>query len=290
MDDLRDGQVVSELLLLPYELRAKIYEEVIRSETPPSRGPAQASKRSREPLNTMSVFYPKEFHHTSSGLMRTSKQIHDEVKAQLDAESRYQKPKCKLDLLVNSPDVYPTWILPPRHRSVDLYDLDVELRLLDLTDPNPLFVTQHWPGMISQPLMVILNRLVAYGPQFSRPVPNFEGLRIHRLTMHVRYCASKPIALRKARRERPNTPAYVFGNLLHFMRMLEAEGFLYGKVAEMRLVCDRLGESEIVSIKPRVPPTEGGQRSSEYWERNGYAWGPDPNAYRAKRYGYHWVL
>jgi len=288
MDQPQDGQLEPpSLLLLPYELRAKIYEEVISSETPPPQDPAQASERSREPLHSISAFYPKEFRHPCSSLMRTSKGIHDEVKALLDAESRQQKPKCKLDLLVVRKGVYPTWTMPPRARSAEAFDLDVDLRLLDLTDPNPLFMANAWPGIVSQPLMVILNRLVAYGPQFSRPLPNFEGLRIHNLTMHVRYCASKRVAPRKARQERRSTPEYVFGSLSHFMEMLEAQGVLYGKVTEMRLVCDRLGESRTVFIYPPVHPTEDGQRSSEYWDQNGYAWGPDPNAYRADRYEHY---
>lgn len=234
----------------------------------------------------ISVFYPKEFRHPCSGLMQTSKRIRGEVEAQLDVESRYQTPKCELDLLVTRKGIYPTWTIPPRPRSVDAYDLDVELRLLHLTDPNPLFVANSWPGIISQPLMVILNRLVAYGPQFSHPLPTFEGLRIQKLTMHVRFSASKSVAPRKERQGRRNTPETVFASLWHFMEMLEAQGVLHGKVTEMRLVCDRPGESEIVSINLPVRPTEGDQRSCEYWDKNGYAWGPDPNAYRVNRYAH----
>lgn len=231
-----------------------------------------------------SVFYPKEFRHPCSGLTRTSKRIRDEVEAQLDMESRHQTPKCELDLLVTRTGIYPTWTMPPRPRSADAYDLDVELRLLHLTDPNPLFAGDGGPGIISQPLMVILNRLLVYGPQFSHPLPNFEGLRIRKLTMHVRFSASNRVAIREGGHGSWSTPKTVFSRLWHFMEMLEAQGVLHGKVKEMRLVCDRPGESEIVSTNLPVRPTEGDQRSCEYWDKNGFAWGPEPNAYRVNRY------
>ena len=279
MTDGQSNGTQPGLMLLPYELRVPIYEDVINSETPPPKDQYHVeSGRSQQQFHMMRAFYPKHYHHPSSSLLRTSKQIHDEVRALLDTQHQHQhqSPKCKLDIIATRPNVWPTWIKTPTPRSSGPYDLDVELRLFDVVRPMPLFIANGWPGIIGEPLMVILNRLLAYGPQLSQPNPTFPGLKVYTLTMNIRYCTSDQATSEPPRvRDGEDLVESAFSSLSGFMQMLERQGVLFGKVEQMRVVCEKLGRSAGVIVVDRGHDTE---RVSEFWEKHGFRWGPDPNA------------
>ena len=284
MADPAPVQIPCGLLRLPYEIRAQIYELVFQSEglAPPCPAAVDLSNCKREELYMIGVYYPKSFHHTSLALLRTSRQLHHEVQDLLSRRSSIERPTCKLDVMVTEAlgigrgrSVWPTWITPPDPRFSGEYDLEVDLRLFDIKTSNPLFMANAWPGIISQPLMVILNRLLFYGPQFLQPDPRFPGLQIHTLTMRMHHCASNSVGPYYAYYRGSRTRGTMFSSIHWFMQALEDHGVLVGKVKEMRLLSEEIGESETIPIKAK----EGNGKVPADWERCGYGWGPDPNSY-----------
>ena len=283
MTDRQSNGSKSGLMILPYELRAPIYEDVINGETSPPKDQYHVdSGRSQQHFHMMKAFYRKHYRHSSSSLLQTSKQIHDEVRALLDTEHQrqHQRPKCKLDIIATRPNVWPTWIRTPIPRFSGPYDLDVELRLFDVVSPMPLFTANGWPGIIGEPLMVILNRILAYGPQLSQSDPNFPGLEVSTLTMNIRHCVSDQ-AVSEGPRKKPQRGSgrgdlveTAFSSLLGFMQRLERQGVLVGRVVQMTVVCEKLGRSATVLVEDREHETE---RVCEFWEKHGFKWGPDPN-------------
>lgn len=278
-DDRRSDSSKSGFMLLARELRAAIYENVINSESAPPKGAENGSEqRSKQEFGMMEAFYPKEYRHACSSLLQTSKRIHDEVEATLDRLGRHPGQRCKLDLIVSEPIVWPTWILKPNPRCVVPCDLDVELRTVRDSRYWPLYMP-HEPGLIEAPLMVLLNRILAYGPQLAGPHANFHGLKLHTLTLNIHHCLGEPVAFstlwaRLLRGPLQLKLEYAFGCLLNFMKRLENQGVLSGKVAEMKLVCKKLGRSPIVKVRDQGDITG----VEEHWESLGFIWGLDPNA------------
>lgn len=194
------------------------------------------------------ICYPQTFRRPTSDLRRTCWQTHKDVQALLSTIDRTQRPRCKLDLRVMEDDVWPMWIIPPTLLSSEVYDLDVHLRLFDVRDANLLFRTNGWPEVVSQPLMVILNRLLYYGPQFLDPIPGLKGLFIHTLTMDIHHCVTNSVGPCAIRYRNRITPENIFCDLYSFMTQLEAQGYLYGKVHYMRLMSEKKALNETAFI------------------------------------------
>ena len=124
----------SPFLLLPYELRAVIYADVISGEILPPTDPLHASNRIEERQLNTSIFYPTRFHYSCTGLLLTCRRTHDEIQALLDARPPQQRLKYKLDLMITHTGVWPTWMMAPKPRDHERCDLDMELRLFN--DPT----------------------------------------------------------------------------------------------------------------------------------------------------------
>ena len=269
----------SRLLLLPYELRMTIFEYAVEGERHPPGEPRESLDRTYEQLYKIKVLYPKTFSTLNSALLRISRQCHHEFQALLNRQPHLQIPICKLDLMVNGLGVWPTWTLPPRLKSSEEYDLDVELRLFDVVEVDPLFLvdtcpgTNGYPGLLSQPFLVILNRILHYGPQLSQPDPNAEGMRIRKLKMNMHHCVTDCDGPCEMYWGRSLTPYWMFTTLSGFMAILEGEGLLFGKVAEMELISRAIRQRVIIPVS-----TQGEGEIPRGWAPKGHSWGPSPNA------------
>lgn len=291
MADRQHDSQDSGFLCLPREIRAAIYEDVLRSDIKPPKHSKHFPSRSRETLNHFNVFYPQGFSPPSTILLLVCKDIHDEVQHLSAIRQKQGRLICKLDLMVtdsqgiHSPDIWPAWTQLPKLRSQEQHDLIVDLRLFDVTAANPLFRANGWPGIITQPLMVILNRLLAYGPQFLGPVqgvddPGWNGLRIHTLTMSIQHCVtgSDQHCLDDSsttRRTRADVRRTAFSYIYGWMKDLEAQGLLFGHMVEMKLFSGQAQLENSVSILCK----EGDELIKKEWESCGYGWGLDPNAF-----------
>lgn len=206
--------MASMLLRLPSELRTLIIKDIIESETSPPNGPLRVVDRCKEKIRGMNVFYPNRFCKPASNLSETCHQLYHEVKTFRDELCRVERPTYKLDLTVKGK----------------------KIMLFDLRDSGRLFLNGSCMGLMARPLMMILNRLLTYGPQFIRRAKIFERLRLNALTLTLHHHTSRSLGRRERSYRRPEIRQECFDALHSWMERLEGQGFLFGKVQQMSLI------------------------------------------------------
>ena len=130
----------SPFLLLPYELRAVIYADVINTEVLPPTDPLHTSNRIEERHLDTSIFYPTRFRYSCTSLLLTCRRTHDEIQALLEARPPQERVKYKLDLMITHTGIWPTWIFAPKTHNHQRCDLDMEIRLFN--DPTAGIASQ----------------------------------------------------------------------------------------------------------------------------------------------------
>lgn len=253
----------STFLLLPLEIRWDIFNIVLSSETPPPQDPTDIASgdRSEERLFQLNVHYPKTFRRTCPSLLLTCKQIHNELQHQHaplsscgycePACSRRRNPRCKLDLMVTWAGVWPTWIQPPLLHPSQPYDHEVDLGLFDVTCPFQSTFLDHnrWLGNLIQPVMAILNLLLASGPQFSRPVPDIDvSFPVDHLVLRVHYCVSNAVGPYEILYQEATTPERIWWVISDFFSRLNRQQLVDRKVRKCLLIDEVNGFREDIDL------------------------------------------
>ena len=170
MNTIMNQQLHSPFFRLPLEIRLKSYEQVLNFESPVPASPAEArqTRRCHRTIKAPSpnLWYPSFYRSAEACLLQVCRQVKDEVTADQSSRRKHQIPTCALDIIVTDNLALPTWRTAPNHTAVAEYDLEVSLRLFDVESRIPLFGSDGWIGILSAPLMKILDDLIHNGPQF----------------------------------------------------------------------------------------------------------------------------
>lgn len=283
MNTITNQPLNSPFLLLPLEIRLEIYKQALDFKSPVPANPAEACQTRRCPRTIKApspkLLYPSFYRSTGACLIQVCRQIKEEVATVQDSRQHHQKSTCELDIIITNNLALPTWRTAPSYtRTVD-YDLEVSLRLFDVKSRIPLFGSDGWIGIISAPLMRILDDLIHNGPQFLPcEEPSFlaasEPLRFNAITINITTPSSQgvgPCHMYYPRAARPmSIPYSAFGTIFEFMCSLANSGLVWGKVKEMRIYSMQIGMSRAV----KVTNDEISEQQLRYWAENGYTWGP----------------
>ncbi|KAG6986661.1 hypothetical protein G7Y79_00074g098580 [Physcia stellaris] len=283
MNTIINQKLPSPFFRLPLEIRLKIYGQVLNFESPIPTSPAEA-RRSRRCHRTIkapspSLWYPSFYRGPEACLLQVCRQIKEEVAAVQSSRQSHQISTCELDIIITDDLAFPTWRSAPSHTAAVEYDLEVSLRLFDVKSRIPLFGSDGWIGIISAPLMKILDDLIHNGPQFLPcEEPSFlaasEPLRFNAITINLTTPCSQGVGpcdmYYRGGPRTWNIAFTAFDTIFRFMCMMADSGLLRGKVKELRIYSMQVGMSKAVKVahKEMSGPNVG------YWAQHGYTWGP----------------
>ena len=308
MDSTINEQSQSAFFRLPIEIRYIIYWLYHdNAESTPPENPALADQVPRyeqkfQQSHYPQVRYPLCYQSPLNSILATCRKLNLEFRGfQSVSQNRTAKtPVCKLDLIVTDRHVVPSWIVTPTNPVAGghdpEYDLEVSLRLFDITCVSPLFTGGGWFPPLSWPLMAILNKLLHYGPAFrplssslsssssqeasatSRPLPKrtcSRTFQFNAITVNISCPSSQgegpsEIYYGEPTEREVRVPGYALRVVEDFMMLLANNGLLWGTARELRVCSMQMGKGK--SFKLTRKPTN--QQKREIFAVYGYVWGP----------------
>lgn len=128
--------VEANLFSIPREIRDLIYTALLQIPNDPPTSPEEAGPRFRKGSSLYSVErYPEAVY---AALLRCNRQLRDEFQEVLFA--RQPVRDFRLDCMIKSDDLWPTWILLPCPGTRDIGVLNVDLRLFNVGHGHDQYV------------------------------------------------------------------------------------------------------------------------------------------------------
>ena len=178
---------------LPRELRDLVYQELLSDVVPPPTNPGTVGPRlsvrtGREAIFSQCILFPAHLYPKAAceGLLFSNRQIQAEI------QESHLALDYHLDIMFecfgvltggiegyrNNLRIWPTWTLYPQPVS-NIRELSVDLRLFGSFPPDGGF------PLACTPLLVLVNRLIHYGPQFVYKGPLQSRVHIETLTVNL---------------------------------------------------------------------------------------------------------
>ena len=128
--------IEANLLSIPREIRDLIYTALLQIPNDPPTSPEEAGPRFRKGSSLYSVErYPEAIY---AALLRCNRQLRDEFQEVLFA--RQPVRDFRLDCMIKSDGLWPTWILLPCPGTRDIGVLNVDLRLFNVGHGDDQYV------------------------------------------------------------------------------------------------------------------------------------------------------
>ena len=284
MNTIMNQQLQSPFFRLPLELRLEIYEQVLGFESPVppfDSGRGKSNRRCRRTMKPrgLELWYPSFYRSTEACLLQACRKIKEEVATVQSRGPNHRIPTCALDIVITDDYALPTWRTTPSHTRMAEYDLEVSLRLFDVKNRNRLFACNGWHGLISAPLMKILDDLVHNGPQLlpgAEPafLAAIQPLTFNAITIDITTPCSRGVGpcdmYYPAGHWTRNVASTAFDSVSEFVCLFAGRGFLWGKAKELRTSSMQMGMSKAV----KVAHEEIIPQNMSFWAANGYTWGP----------------
>ena len=187
--------MLSPLLQLPQELRDLIYDHLFTDEDTTASHDSNAIDRQLKHLTTRHDRWQWDIHYaiaapraTYLDLIRTNRQIREEVTAYLAARYREKAPAACLAMIIDYPNVTPTWTYLPTHPS-QIVTLDITIKLDKMY--HPCFISRPPHNAILHAVFKVLKTYLSVGPHLAKATPLHS--RLHLETVRITLAPPQPL-------------------------------------------------------------------------------------------------